>query len=114
MEPGTLNIGRTDVAAEIVWTPDAGSRLIGKDPEPGTDWGQEEKGATEDEMVDSMDMNLGKLQEMVRDGGAWCAAVHGVVKSPTRLGDWTTTLNRAIEWSMAMSAPSGHICKNMN
>ena len=38
-------------------------------------------------MVDSMDMNLGKLQEMVRDGGAWCAAVHGVVKSPTRLGD---------------------------
>ena len=38
-------------------------------------------------MVDSMDMNLGKLQEMVRDRGAWCAAVHGVVKSPTRLGD---------------------------
>ena len=38
-------------------------------------------------MVDSMDMNLGKLQEMVRDRGAWCAAVYGVVKSPTRLGD---------------------------
>ena len=46
---------------------------------------------TEDEMVgwyhDAMDMNLGKLQEMVRDKGACCAAVHGVVKSQTRLGD---------------------------
>ena len=32
-----------------------------------------------------MDMNLGKLQEMVRDMGAWCAVVHGVAKSQTQL-----------------------------
>ena len=38
-----------------------------------------------------MDMNLGKLQEMVRDREAQCAAVHGVTKSCTWLGDWTTT-----------------------
>ena len=37
-----------------------------------------------------MDMNLGKLQEMARDSEAWPAAVHGVVKSQTRLGDQTT------------------------
>ena len=34
---------------------------------------------------------LGKIREMVRDREAWCAAVHGVVKSRTRLGDSTTT-----------------------
>ena len=37
--------------------------------------------------LDSVDMNLGKLWEMVRDGEAWCAAVHGVTKSGTRLSD---------------------------
>ena len=46
-------IGRTDVEAEtpILWPPDAKILLIGKDPDAGKDWGQEEKGTTEDEMV---------------------------------------------------------------
>ena len=46
-------IGRTDVEAEtpILWTPDAKSWLIWKDPDAGKDWGQEEKGTTEDEMA---------------------------------------------------------------
>ena len=46
-------IGRTDVEAEtpILWPPDAKSWLIGKDPDAGKDWGQEENGTTEDEMV---------------------------------------------------------------
>ena len=46
-------IGRTDVEAEtsIIWPPDVKSWLIGKDPDSGRDWGQEEKGTTEDEMA---------------------------------------------------------------
>ena len=46
-------IGRTDAEAEatILWPPDSKNRLIGKDPDAGQDWRQEEKGTTEDEMV---------------------------------------------------------------
>ena len=45
-------IGRTDAEAEtpVLWPPDAKSWLTGKDPDAGRDWGQEEKGTTEDEM----------------------------------------------------------------
>ena len=46
-------IGRTDAEAEnpILWPSHAKSRLIGKDPDAGKDWGKEEKGKTEDEMA---------------------------------------------------------------
>ena len=53
-QPAIL-IGRTDAEAEaeapVLWPPDVKSRLIGKDPDAGKDRGQEEKRATEDEMV---------------------------------------------------------------
>ena len=45
-------IGRTDAEAPILWPSDSKSWLIGKDPDAGKDWGQEEKGVAEDEVVE--------------------------------------------------------------
>jgi len=75
---------------------------IGKGPDAGKDWRQKEKRAAEDEMVDSitdsMDMNLSKLQEMVKDREAWRASVHEVTNSQIWLNDWTTTTTMKNIW----------------
>ena len=88
-------IGRSD--AQILWPLDVKSRLPGKDPDSGENWGQEEKGMTENEMIGwhhwhhiwliSLDMSLSKFREIVKDREARCSAVHG----SQRVRDWTTT-----------------------
>ena len=62
-------IGRIDAEAPILWPSDAKSRLIGKDPDAGKDWGQEEKWATEDEMIRWYHWLKGhEFEQTLRDG----------------------------------------------
>ena len=81
----------TEIEAAIIWQSDAKSSLTDKNPDAGKDWGQEEKGATENEMVGChhqlKDMRLSKLWEIVKDREAWRAEVHVVTKSQTWLSD---------------------------
>ena len=97
-------IGRTDVEAEtpILWPSHAKSWLIGKDPDAGKDWGQEEKGTTEDEMVGwhhwlnghGFGWTLG-----VGDGqGGLDAAVHGIAElDTTEQLNWTDELTQSLQ-----------------
>ena len=86
-------IRRTDAEAEtaILWPPDVKNWLIWKDPDAGRRRGRERMRCLFG-VTDSVDMGLGRGQELVMDREAWHAAVHGFTKSWTRLSDWTDWL----------------------
>ena len=92
--------GRTDTEAPILWLRDAKSWLIGKDPDAGKDWRQEEKWVTENEMVGwhhwLNGLQFEQVQEMVKDREAWCAALLWVEKTWIQLSNWTTTTEQWI------------------
>ena len=82
-------IGRTDAEADAptLRPPGVKSHLTGKDPDSGKAGGQRRRGWQRmrwlDSISDSMDMNLSKFWEIVKDREAWNATVYGVTKSPT-------------------------------
>ena len=93
-------IETTDAEAEtpVLWPPDANSWLNGKDPDAGKDWRQEEKGTTGWDGWLASPLNGHEFEQTPGvdegQGRAWHAAVHGVEKSQTWLGDWMTTIRQ--------------------
>ena len=107
-------IGRTDANAEtrILWPPHAKSWLIEKDPDAGRDWGQEEKGTTEDEMAGWDHWRWTWV--WVNSGSWWWTGRAGMLwfTGSQRVGHgWETELNWTdLDWPHCVAYESHHLC----
>ena len=96
-------MGRTDAEAEapILWPRDAKNQLIGKDPDPGKDWRQEEKGMTEDQMVGwHHQLNVHEFEQAPGNGEGW-----GLKESDTT--EWLNNSNMGESWD-ALNSVNGN------
>ena len=102
-------IGKTDAEAEtpILWPPHANSWLIGKDPDAGRDWGQEEKGTTEDEMAGWHHRLTQRTWVWVNFRSWWWTGRPGLLwfMGSQRVGhDWATELNYMWVWFVELES----------
>ena len=103
-------IGRTDAEAEtlILWPPHAESWLIWKDPDAGKDWGQEEKGTTEDEMV-------GWHHRLNGHGFGWTPGVGDGWGGLVCCGSWGRKESDMTEWlNWTAWTWADHLCHNLS
>ena len=106
-----------EAEAPVFWSSDVNSQLIGKVTDAGNDWGQKEKGVSKDEMAGwHHQCNGHELGQTLGDGEGergWYAAVYGIAKSQTRLGDGRTTSLKILRDDLAAQGHHSLVCSSV-